>query len=71
MLAFGTAVALPVWLAPVVVALTAFGAAANALGSIVSGYVSVRRLELMDKQRTEREQAQHTEVLDAINAKQR
>ncbi len=69
MLALASAVAIPAWLAPVLVGLTAIGAAGSAVANALGAWVNLRRLEALDRQRTQREVAQHAEVMDAIQSK--
>lgn len=58
----------PAWLAAVLVAITGVGALANALSGIVGGLFQIRRLEQMDRERTEREIQEHQEVISAIQS---
>jgi hypothetical protein len=68
--AFAASVAIPVWLAPVLVGVTAIGAIANAVGGIIGDFISLRRLQSLDAQRTQREIAQHAELMAAVKTKE-
>lgn len=67
MVPIAAAATVPAWLAAVIVGLTTLGAFVNAVSGAIGALVQLRRLEALDRQRTEREVAQHQELLTAIN----
>lgn len=61
----------PAWLAAALVGITALGAIVNVVGGVLNGWLALRRIELLDKQRTAHEDVQHQELLDAVSSNQR
>lgn len=57
---------IPLWVPDVMLGITAVGSIATAVASVINGLVQLRRLEALDHQRTQREIAQHQELLGAI-----
>lgn len=66
MLIHAVASGTPAWLAAALVGITTLGAIASSVANMVGAWLQVRRLEMMDKQRQEADQARHQEVLRAI-----
>lgn len=66
MLAQAAASGVPAWLAAALVGITAIGAIVNVIGGVLNGWLSLRRIEVLDKQRDEQEQQRHAELLAAV-----